>query len=126
MVTYFAISVLMSLVVEVVRMFKVVTAKVIISLFALIGVLSVGILLHELSHERDFRYVSNSGKICLIEYKGLGGFYEFNVNAYNSESIEDIRKYTEIKAYAINAILLYILIQCLIIVWRWDKLNVNY
>jgi len=88
---------------------------------ALVGTLQLGTLLHEYSHYKDFsEFNTAEDSICLIEvtptesfwgtFESLKGYYKFEYDLRNLEEIEAREVYTEIRAYAINAVVLLLFI----------------
>lgn len=98
-------------------MYKVI-AKVIITLFAFVGLWLGGTLAHEMSHERDLNGLVDGGRICLVEAKTLEGYYSFNYSMENHQKIQDLKNPSELKAYLINLVLFLVFVSSLIIEWR--------
>lgn len=95
-------------------MYKVI-AKVIITLFAFVGLWLGGILLHEMSHERDLDGLIENGSICLVDSETLNGYYSFDVSAENRQEVQDLKNSSELKAHLLNLVLLIVFLTCLII-----------
>lgn len=94
--------------------------------FALFGVFVFGTLLHELSHYEDFKAIASNSEICALaiptdlSYNTISnldaGYYKFSVSNKDGQEYSKISKYTEIKAYSIDAAIGVILIICIFIV----------
>lgn len=96
-----------------------------LSLFAFIGALLVGTVLHEYSHMQDFNEHATKQEVCMlnlpteINWKSL-----WNLNAYygmeysidDEQEIQRIDKYTESKAYIVTSVVMLIFIIFLTIV----------
>lgn len=93
--------------------------------FMISGLFFIGNLLHELSHKNDLKNYINEGYLCVLGIDQLnlwesGGMYTYSYNISNEREIEKISRYTEIKAYSIN-ILLIILITIATLIYLEDK-----
>ena len=94
--------------------------------FALFGVFVFGTVLHELSHYEDFKEIASNSEVCALtiptdlSYNTLSnleaGYYKFSVSKDNEAEYNKISKYTEIKAYSIDAAIGIVLIICIFIV----------
>ena len=95
-------------------------------IFGIIGAIFVGTVLHEYSHMNDIRSSGiplQSEKIDIhipLDWKDLvspdfaSGSYEFTLDYTNKDIkiVDNIKKYTEIKAYAISILFLIIFVAC--------------
>ena len=96
-------------------------------LFALFGTVMSGIILHELSHKKDFQGLVFDDSLCLLAYPGnitvkelfhsCAGYYSFYTKPGNETQVEEIAKYTEVKAYSITIGVVAVFIFCVIIVF---------
>lgn len=95
--------------------------------FSLFGSITFTFLIHELSHYNDFKEISEDGEICFLAFpekltikqffSSRAGWYKFdliNSDAETLDSYKKTKKYTEIKAYAISGLILFIYIISLI------------
>lgn len=97
----------------------------ILVVFGFVGMISLGIMLHELSHRTDFQSIAVDGHICFLdipnnmtlkEFIGLTAYYEPVIYEQNATQYREIGKYTEFKAYTISFGLLAIFFVCLMLV----------
>jgi hypothetical protein len=98
----------------------------IIVTFALFGVFVFSTLLHEFSHYQDFKEIASNNEICALtiptdlSYSTISnleaGYYKFSIDPENEQEYNNISKYTEIKAYSIDAAMGLFLIFCIFIV----------
>jgi len=92
---------------------------IIIIAFALVGMFVLAIGLHELSHMQDYSKLKKQGfiendKLCLLCLdKETAGYYKFNYPIEAEEEVKRIRKYTEIRAYSVTAIVMLLFFMCL-------------
>ena len=101
-------------------------AFIILVAFAFLGAIVAGIIFHEYSHAYDFKGLVQNEKICGLVLpaklsditSGEGGYYSFSVDkdSSNSEKIQNIDKYTELKAYSVTILVLSIFMACVSIV----------
>lgn len=78
-----------------------------IFLFALVGMVAVSNIFHELSHRADFHPYVIDEEICFLEFDTVAGsmaHYSFVYDGKNPEIIEKISEYTEIKAIGLSLI----------------------
>ena len=81
---------------------------IVIFLFALVGMVTLGNVVHELSHKADLHDYVTDEEICFLEFDKENDFiahYSFRPNEENSEAIELILKYTEKKAIIGNILI---------------------
>lgn len=83
-------------------------AFVLLLVFSLVGVAMLATIFHELSHKEDFKDIATDGEVCVLTYpilsfNGKAGYYKFNISGEDREEYQRISKYTEFKAYAIDA-----------------------
>ncbi|MFH1425504.1 MAG: hypothetical protein ABIG28_02120 [archaeon] len=93
--------------------------------FAFVGSLVAGTVIHEYSHAYDFRNVSQDEEICglvlpnssedLLNMSGALGYFNFSYNSEDKEIVNEINKYTETKAYTLT--MLPILLVCVSIIF---------
>ena len=83
---------------------------VVLMFFAVIGVFTSHLVVHELSHWQDFKQVTSDSEIYLFRVGGnltfanfLGGVYYPNLMKGSMEEYRRIDRYTEWKAYSISA-----------------------
>ena len=108
------------------------TTWVTLIFFAIFGLLFVSLILHEYSHKKDFEGFTTSSFTCLLVMpESIGeafnplkptGYHSYNVEYSNAESYEKVKltqKYTELKAYAINFIV--ILMVCFAIAYQFGE-----
>lgn len=104
--------------------------------FSILGITFVSISVHEYIHVYDFSGLDKSDEqLCLFavptnySFKELRnsalGYYVFEINEKDDGQYKKIRKYAEIKAYAISTILFFVLSSVLLMfVWiNRDFLN---
>ena len=96
---------------------------VILLLFSLAGLIFIINLTHELSHYDDLKNVSDVSEICVLSYRNnksffssLGAFILYNFNQNNEEEINEIGKYTEMKATAFSFCFVFLYLITLIII----------
>ncbi len=103
---------------------------IILVLFGFFGTLIFSNLIHEMSHEHDFRFVSDKGTVCVLTKAGIfpdnfsefwdepAGFYQFTVKEGLREEYKEISKYTEWRSYSYNFVIYFVFIICVWVVWR--------
>ena len=82
----------------------------ILVIFALIGTIFAGTIIHELSHWNDFKDIAENDNICIIEMPADGlssitdirGTYTYQISEENKEQAASISRYTELKAYSVQ------------------------
>jgi len=80
----------------------------ILVLFALIGSILVGGILHEHLHRLDYRHIEKiSDEICYLD-SNIEGYYKFTPKPGQDEEIDTITQFTELRAYIVSAIILII------------------
>jgi len=89
-------------------------------LFAIVGLILSGNLLHEWSHKQDFEKVAIDGYICMLEipdnvsikhlFMSRMASYHWTYLVEDQEEVEKIKSYTEKKAYTLEIILILIFI----------------
>lgn len=110
----------------------VIPAFIIVTIFAIIGAVTTGLVAHEYSHKQDFKEISNDGYIALFVIPDDQGFIETMINSYgryqysfdrsDSSENERINQYTEYKAYFISfAIAGIFVVSYIILMWRKDE-----
>lgn len=84
------------------------------------------IVLHEMTHRRDFRDYAYNGDICILQwqeeakwYEKIIGSYDFSYNISNTDEVDKIEKKTEFNAYIVSAIVLYITLHSFFYVLKW-------
>lgn len=110
----------------------VIIAYLILLLFAFFGLVVGGNLIHELSHQQDFKEYTYNNNICYLAlpsnftiknfFSGSGAFYSYSNTDENQREIDRISRYTEWKAYGLDGVLAFIFIISLIIVWHNRKI----
>ncbi|MFA5993110.1 MAG: hypothetical protein WC796_05380 [Candidatus Pacearchaeota archaeon] len=107
-------------------------AFVILVLFSIVGVFVSSTALHEYSHYRDFKGIAQEGQICALSIPTnltlstltttKAGYYQFKISPQDEQAYTDISKYTEIKAYSIDAIMMIVLFTSVaIIILKKDR-----
>ena len=99
-------------------------------LFALIGMLGLNTILHEYSHKRDFQSVEPYDETITIniplsfsEFYKTNGEYSFYYDLNNSEEVEDISKFTELKAYSLSGVIVIFFSLCFLVIIFGEKLK---
>ena len=100
---------------------------VVIMVFSVFGFCVFSYLIHELSHWQDFKDTVIEDRICFrvsnFSFFGEnsdGAVYSFFPKANTTEVREKIDKYTEYKAYGIDAFFLILFsIGFCMVFWRW-------
>lgn len=99
--------------------------------FALIGMITASVVLHEYSHKIDYKEISKDGEIALFVIPDNMSFktffseqalaqYTYSYYMEDKEEESRISKYTEWKAYGVTiTIVLIFLISQLIVLKRW-------
>lgn len=92
------------------------------AMFGLAGAVLTSIVFHEYTHAYDFKEVAQNDEICgLVLPKSAddvlnseGGYYKFGYknNPETIEKVENIQKYTELKAYSITFFVLLLFVAC--------------
>jgi len=81
-------------------------------------------------NKEDFKSISDNGYACLLEIPDnmtfkqivmLNGAYYPHINEENRTQYNNIRKYTEYKAYGIDVILIILFVLCFFIVYSKRK-----
>jgi hypothetical protein len=92
--------------------------KLIIYIFAFIGIIITSIILHEISHMQDFKEITPGGKIIVLEYYlnqsnsfdgnrlHLGVYENGRLKKADEAEFKRIKEFTEYKAYAIESLFL--------------------
>ena len=89
----------------------------IILFFSLSGIFWSSILLHELIHKNDLDKFVETSDICILEYPesikeffsfNYGGHYEYTYSSNMSSQVEKASKYTELRAYTIQGVILFL------------------
>jgi hypothetical protein len=88
-------------------------AKYIVYGLACFGILMLMIISHELVHKWDFRNVAENATACvfILPTEGLhssAGTYSFMINPEKSGETARINEFTEIHAYAVTVIVLFL------------------
>jgi hypothetical protein len=101
-------------------------AFVILVIFGFFGAFILGIVLHEYSHANDFKDVAQNAEICGLVLPnnmgdlitGEGGYYQFSVpnSTENAQKVQEIKKYSELKAYSITFLVLLFFVSGLTII----------
>lgn len=106
---------------------------IIIMIFAFLGLTFVSNIIHEKSHEYDFKDLANEGSICLLVmpenitdlfskkiFSQPIATYDFSYNLSNESQVDAIMKTTERKAYGIEiAILILFGLFSIVTVLHW-------
>ena len=80
----------------------------ILVLFAFIGSILVGGILHEHLHRLDYRHIEKiSDEICYLD-SNIEGYYKFVPKPNQKEEVDSITRYAELKAYSVSVIILII------------------
>ena len=87
---------------------------IILVLFAFIGVMFVGNILHENYHKWDFRDIAKNGSICLLTYPDFEAKYNFKVKSKDEAEVDNRIVRSEIFAYTIDILLSCILVIAII------------
>lgn len=108
--------------------------KIIIYIFAFIGIIITSIILHELSHMQDFKEITPGGKLIILEYYlnqsnsfdgdrlHLGVYENGRLKKVDEAEFKRIKGFTEYKAYAIESLfLLFVLLIMFIDVFGTEK-----
>ena len=83
--------------------------KYTILVFVFVGLVLIGIPLHELTHKFDFRNIEKTNeKMCILGCGDAVGYYSFEIAQSEEEEYQRIHRYTEIHAYSITVIWLII------------------
>ena len=86
----------------------------ILILFSFLGFFLLGNILHESSHQYDYKDIEKiSEEKCYLTLSETAAYYSFTHNGNESEEIQRIAKYTELKAYSINILLTFVYLFCL-------------
>lgn len=70
-----------------------------IFIFALIGILFIGTVIHENIHKFQYRDFAKNGTICLLRYPSLEADYTFNFNSSKKAEVENMQFKSEFWAY---------------------------
>jgi hypothetical protein len=104
-----------------------------IILFAIVGSVVTGTVLHEYSHALDFREFSEDSEICaLVLPQSIGeavrmdeplGYFRFTYDVDLQDEVDEAGKYTEEKAYLLTAvpIILVGMAVVVMVVFRYDR-----
>ncbi len=118
----------------------------ILILFAVIGVILTGNILHELSHKQDYEGFAYDDTVCALimdnnltidstftwngmksifgDDEGRIAFYSYRYNSTSEKEVKEINAWTEKKAYFINFIIFIFFLICFIAVLnKWAKKN---
>jgi hypothetical protein len=101
-------------------------ALTIVITFSIIGFFVTATALHEISHYYDFKDISQESEICALniptEIPNLKefntGYYKFTPTPNSQEIYKQKMKYTELKSYSLEFILLFIMVLCIFIVLK--------
>ncbi|HRZ85581.1 MAG TPA: hypothetical protein P5277_02265 [Candidatus Paceibacterota bacterium] len=102
-------------------------ALIIVLVFSLLGAFVSGTFLHELSHYQDFKEISTGkGEICALAIptdtslssilQSKAGYYKFSIKPEDEIEYQRISKYSEIKAYAFDFVLILVVVICSIVI----------
>ena len=82
------------------------------------GMLYAATILHELSHKEDFKPINPTDEeICVATLNSNDmGWYSFSYENSNTEKKEQIKKYTELKAYSISALIFILFLMSILMV----------
>jgi len=85
----------------------------ILILFSILGMLSLSVLVHEVSHRNDFKDYVKSSEMCLFyvgEELDALGYYSFTYlpGARKDPNVKEIMEWTEFKAYSKMAVVMLI------------------
>jgi len=100
---------------------------VFILLFSVFGFVIFSYLAHEISHWQDLKDVAVDDRICfrvsnfsLFGENTDGASYRFFPKEGAEEEVERIERYTELKAYGLDVILLVLFCICFsMVIWNW-------
>lgn len=88
---------------------KIKLGKIILVLFSFFGIFILQIVIHENFHKFDFKNIEKiSDETCYLNFNDDAlGYYQFYPNGTSQyEEIEEIKKYTELKAYSLSTIVI--------------------
>lgn len=82
-------------------------------LFAIVGMLTIGIGIHELQHVYDARSLNiTESRLCVFQLENItynpSGYYRYYFPESETTTQEKVMRYSEIKAYIAFAIIVFI------------------
>jgi hypothetical protein len=99
----------------------------IVIIFSLIGAFVSGTFVHEMSHYQDYKEISvGKTEMCVLSIptnanlssilQSNAGYFRFSINPEDELRYQEISKYSESKAYALNFILILVVVICGIVI----------
>jgi len=94
-------------------------SNVILIFFLTVGVVSFSVFIHERSHQIDYKnyVIEDKSETCILvdpftAKNNSAGYYEYSYYAKNKEYIDEITKYSEIKAYILTGLVCILYLIC--------------